>query len=132
MRLLRALEKVEARRAAGRRPAARAWCVVWSEAETLVGRLPVAGESVACDLFVVGDASDRASLYVRSAERFTLDPLDLGIVYDASGAEIGRIASVEDHWGTIRFADGSLYNVPGTCGAGNEKRIGNERVSRAR
>jgi hypothetical protein len=132
MRLLRALERVEARRAVGRRPAARAWCVVWSEAETLVDRPPCAGESVACDLFVVGDASDLTSLYVRSVERFTRDPLDLGTVFDSAGAEIGRIASVEDHWGTIRFADGSVYNVPGTSGAGNEGRVGSERVSRAR
>jgi hypothetical protein len=103
MKLLqRIVGRVERRRAGSRGVRAKVFGVVWSDSEQLLDRLPGPGEYIACDLTVLGDpvamrqpgalGASLSSPRVRSAERFTADPADLGRVLLEDGTGVGVVS----------------------------------------
>lgn len=112
------LDRVERRRAGGRGVKAKAFGVVWTDSEVLLGRLPDAGEYVAVDLTVLGDpaalrlAAGGPGLgppCMRSAERFTADPLDLGRVFLEDGSEVGVVLTREGTMLSFRWHAGLAF-----------------------
>ena len=103
MKLTRAVEALElaaagkaakpgrrGKRGASRAPAGSRVGLVWTVDETPLGRPLASGEFLATDLFRTGPAVDGAGVQ-RVVERATLNPRDLGLVYDAAGERIGRV-----------------------------------------
>lgn len=92
MRLIRSVKKLE-RAAAARaeKLKGKAWGLVWSESEVLLGRELEPGESLAVDVYTVEEL-DGASI-AKTRERATSDVKDLGNVYGTDGALIGRVDS---------------------------------------
>lgn len=94
MRLLResALQRLEARAGSWSRAAAGIG-IVWTRDESRVERELDPGEWIAVDMYrvlSVGRNGDQ-TWCVRVVERVTRDEWDLGWVYDAAGAVIGRV-----------------------------------------
>jgi hypothetical protein len=95
MTLLRAVGKLEAARA-GAYSAPGTVGLVWSRDEVLfTGRLEE-GEFIARDMHVLELATDSLPAMTQMVERVTRDENDLGWVYDAAGAVLGRVVELED------------------------------------
>jgi len=97
VRLTSAVLRLEGRR----RHAVRTAGVIWSADELLLGRELAAGEFLAVDLCAVPPDPDPSSehqsdvpVVTQSRERGTVDPLDLGDVYDGDGVLVGRVYDV--------------------------------------
>jgi hypothetical protein len=68
--------------------------VVWTSEEVVVDPAQArAGEHVAVDLVVDREASSDGChpAELRTRERFSADPSDLGVVYNSAGVRIGRV-----------------------------------------
>jgi hypothetical protein len=87
------LKKLEARASTARRVAGGVG-IVWSRDDVRVVRALEPGELVAVDMTILEPAGESPAA-VRMVERVTLDPCDLGFVYDAGGAVIGRMTELD-------------------------------------
>jgi hypothetical protein len=68
--------------------------LVWTSAETKVDRAAMpAGSHIATDV-VITDRGPEFEIW-STVERFATDPEDLGVVYDQSRTQIGRVSAVE-------------------------------------
>ena len=89
------LRKLEARASTARRAAAAGGVgIVWSRDDLRITRELEPGELVAVDMHVVVPEGE-APAAVRMVERVTTDVSDLGWVYDAAGAVVGRMTEVD-------------------------------------
>lgn len=101
MKLLRKIERLEAS-AEQRAPDNSPVGLVWSSDEHRVAPGQAeAGEYVACDVWLAGGLEFAGVAHPGLCERFTRDAEDLGIVYDAEGAAVGRVMLIES--GLIRY-----------------------------
>jgi hypothetical protein len=67
---------------------------VWSRDDLRIAGGLDPGELVAVDMYVLAPEGESPAA-VRMVERVTLDASDLGFVYDAAGALVGRMTEVD-------------------------------------
>ena len=108
MRLISSVKRLEAGAQRAREQAPIAVGLVWSNHETTVDpEMLEAGEYLAADIWIEGGpeatvagAAEPATWW-KVKERVTLDPQDLGLVYDSSGVRIGRVMELDGSMVTI-------------------------------
>lgn len=99
MALRSALERLEASRAAQAKRDASGVGLEWVTAGVVVDAYGLAeGEMIAEDRYYLGPLID-AGACVRTEERVTSDPEDLGWVYDVAGVCIGRVVALDEDGG---------------------------------
>lgn len=100
MKLLRKILRLEA--AEDRRDEPLAFGLVWSSDEHKVdpSQSPD-GSHVAHDIWLAGGVEFAGVPRPGARQRFAEDPADLGLVYDAGGAAVGRVLSIDG--GVIRY-----------------------------
>jgi hypothetical protein len=94
MRLVAKVEKLEAAAAERARSRRRPVGVVWTQDDVRVDPESLApGEHLALDVYVTGAIGETETW--TTVERATSEASDLGVVYDAGGAVLGRVARIE-------------------------------------
>lgn len=94
MKLIRAVERMEAAAAAGAKRKARrsaAWGICWSQGQEALGRDLEAGERLAVDVYVLDEWQGQGVRIVRSKQRATREAGDFGVVYGVDGAVVGHV-----------------------------------------
>ena len=103
MRLTARVEKLASAAARAKEPQTRELGIVWSTSDTRVDREQAKpGEYVAVDLYIdEPETAEGCPALVRTIERFTRNERDLGVVFDAKGARVGRIVAARG--GVLRW-----------------------------